>query len=134
MDLSADAEDQLVADLAKTREADAAEQLLFRAIRVRAASPAGDVVGTDCMSVLLWRTGGGRIRYLHDSTRSSIVDGYTPWYIGPGMIMPPCVIGGSGLHSIGGDGPTITIDAVPPLPVNVPGLWSSRSGQLRRRP
>jgi hypothetical protein len=96
---------------------------------IRAVADGNDAVGKDCMSILMVRQGIFRVRFLPnpdaDLHRKAA---YTPWVIGPGVMLPSSVLYGS-LPTLWAGPYQVTFERVPPLP---PSSTSGAYGQPRR--
>lgn len=96
------------------------------------ASERTPVVGADLMSLVIRRDQLCRVRYIRnpkDNATNSAA--YSPWIIGPGIIVPPQVIRGGGFtQSVHAGRFIVAFDQQPPLPAV--GHHSS-SGQRRKQ-
>ncbi|WP_156186567.1 hypothetical protein [Cellulomonas sp. A375-1] len=84
------------------------EGRIVDALRDLAATPTGDQVGDQCMSVILWHD-KIEIRF-HRTAENPPGTAYTPFVISNAAIFPPLVINGRGRLNLGG----IDVAVVPP--------------------
>ncbi len=84
-----------------------------------------DLVGSDCMSVVLSRDGGVRVRFLPDPENDSGREAYTPWIVAPGVVAPPMELTGAPPHLVAGPY-RVDFERIPPLDGSPPFTASSQ--------
>jgi hypothetical protein len=118
----------------QTATADDIETFIAAEIRRAAAHPAGDVIGTELMSVFLPAFAAPRIRFLRDTRLARPNLSYSPAYVHTnGMIAYPMQITGQGFGFGIGSGENsqlVEVQCVPPLPSD--GVHTASSQQRRK--
>jgi hypothetical protein len=118
----------------QTATADDIETFIATEIRRAAAHPAGDVIGTELMSVFLPAFAAPRIRFLRDISLARPNVAYSPAYVHTnGMIAYPMQITGQGFgfgSGSGGNSHHVEVQCVPPLPSD--GVHTASSQQRRK--
>ena len=119
----------------ETATPDDIEAFIAAEIRRAAAHPAGDVIGTELMSVFLPAYAPPRIRFLRDISLDRPNVAYSPAYVHTnGMIAYPMQITGQGFWFGSGSDENswrVEVQCVPPLPSN--GVHTASSQQQRKR-
>jgi hypothetical protein len=118
----------------QTATADDMETFIAAEIRRAAAHPAGDIIGTELMSVVVSPFAAPRIRFLRDTSLARPNLAYSPAYVHTsGMIAYPMQITGGGFVLESGSGENaqrVEFECVPPLPSN--SVYAASSQQRRK--
>jgi hypothetical protein len=108
---------------ASNRNEDDCERILVECIRQ--VAQASDIVGADCMSILLSRWGDVRVRFLPDPATDAGHAAYRPWIIAPRFAFAPMELRGRLPHVVAGPF-RVEFDRSPPLQPSWPLAASSQ--------